>query len=347
MRHSFRVVLFVLLPIAGAFGGEHVTTQTDSIVHHGIRQTFLCDFDSAMLTFQKLRDCNLDDLAGPFYLAATLQSKMMDAETNAWEAEFYEYIDKVIREAEEKIAAGRGDPQIYMYLGSAYNYKGLYEGKQGRLVKGFIHAHKGIRYLEKALKIDSTLIDACVGVGNYKYWSGHFYKYLKWLPWISDERELGILLVQKAITRGTYSRWVGVSSMGWIEFDRKNYKEGIKLFDSGLREFPGSRFFLWGAADCAFGMKDFELAIQLYSQLLSSICRSAGQSGYNEAECRYKMLKAHEALEQFDKAVLEANAILALKPPEAVEIRIKKHRKAAKECIKRCMERIKKKSANE
>jgi tetratricopeptide (TPR) repeat protein len=338
----FPILFFPFILIINAFAQNGPSAGADSLILHGIRQTFLCDFDGALNTFRKLADRDPVSPAGPFYLAATLQSKMMDAETNAWEAEFTKNIDAVIRTTEKMISEGNRDPQIFEYLGSAYNYKGLYEGKQGRLLKGFIHAHRGVGYLEKALALDSTLFDACAGVGNYKYWAGHFYKYLKWLPWIRDERDAGIRLIRKAVERGTYSRWVGVSSLGWIEYDRKNYREGIDLFDGGLREFPGSRFFLWGAADCAFGMKDYELSVRLYSQLFSSIRESAGQSGYNEAECLYKLMRAHEALGQSDAAAARADALLELKPAKEAESRIEKHRKAARKCRERFLEDSKK-----
>ena len=332
-----RIVPGILLCISTSIWAEiHSAAQADSLINAGIRQTLLCDFDGAMASFQKVVETDPGNPAGPFYLAATLQSKMMDEETDVLAAEFYKQIDRVIRMTKEDIKAGGRDPLAYEYLGSAYSYRGLFEAKQGRLVKGVLHAHKGVGYLEEALKLDSTLVDACAGVGNYKYWSGHFYKYLKWLPFIRDEREPGIRLIRKTVERGKRSRWVGVTSLGWIEFDRKNFKAGLELFESGLREFPGSRFFLWGAADCAFGIEHFGLAVRLYSELLSSIRDSGGRNGYNEAECLFKLMKAFNGLGESGKAVLQAEAIVALRPSTmAVESKIKKHRKAARECLEK------------
>jgi hypothetical protein len=129
---------------------------------------------------------------------------------------------------------------------------------------------------------------------------------------------------------------VGITSLGWIEFDRKNFKAGSDLFESGLREFPGSRFFLWGAADCAFGAGDFVPAVRLYSELLSSIRDSGGRNGYNEAECLFKLMKAFDGLGERDMAAVQARAILALRPSTmAVESRTKKHRKAAREFLEK------------
>jgi tetratricopeptide (TPR) repeat protein len=327
--------LLLLLPLT-ASGQESLQIRPDSLIDAGIHRTFLCDFDGAMATFQKLADAFPDNPAGPFYLAATLQSKMMDWETDAWAAEFYRHIDRVIEMTEPGLRAGGGDSSAREFLGSAYSYRGLFEAKQGRLVKGILHAHKGVGYLEQALKIDSSMVDVCAGIGNYKYWAGHFYKYLKWLPFIRDEREEGVRLIRMTIERGGRSRWVGVNSLGWIEYDRKNYQAGLALFERGLAEFPGSRFFLWGAADCAFGMEDHALAVRLYSQLLSSIRGSGGRNGFNEAECLLKLMKSFTAVGETGEAMLRARAILGLKASSmAVESKIRKHRKAAREFLKR------------
>jgi len=307
----------------------------DSLLLKGIRQTLACDFDGATAAFRKYAEEHPDDPAGPFYLAATLQSRMMDAESDDWEREFFAAIDRTIRMGESQIAAGSGNARLYFHLGSAYNYKGLYEAKRGGLTVGVLHAHRGVAYLEKAIDLDSTFYDACLGVGNYKYWSDRVVRYVRWLPWIRDERERGIAMVRKAAEHGVFSRWAGVSSLGWIEFDRKNFSRGLEHFQAGLVEFPGSRFFLWGEADCVFAMNDFVQAVDLYKKLLVSIRSSEGQNGYNEAECRFKIMRACEALGRWPEAAAQAKAVLALKPPPKVARRIERHRKAAAECLER------------
>jgi hypothetical protein len=327
----FRALLLLLVLAASPLAAQ----SPDSLLLRGIRLTLACDFDGAMRIFRAYGQAHPEDPAGPFYAAATLQSAMMDAESDAHEREFFEAVDRAIRMGESRLAGGQADARLYFHLGNAYNYKGLYEAKRGALVNGVLHAHRGVGYLEKALAADSLYEDAYLGVGNYKYWSGRYYRYLKWLPWVRDERELGVRMVRRAADRGTLSRWVGVSSLGWIEYDRKNYAEGLGLFRRGLEEFPGSRFFLWGEADCLFAMDDFAAAAGLYERLLASILASEGQSGYNEAECRYKLMRAYGALGRRDAAEAQARAVLALKPGGSAEKRMERQRKAAREWLGR------------
>ena len=84
----------------------------------------------------------------------------------------------------------------------------------------------------------------------------------------------------------------------------------------------------------------FALAVRLYSELLASIRASGGRSGYNEAECLFKLMKAFDGLGDKGHAVLQAKAILALRPSSmAVESRIKKHRKAGREFLEKHAEK--------
>jgi tetratricopeptide (TPR) repeat protein len=321
--------------LVSAFAAGLRAQSPDSLLLPGIRLTLVCDFDGALAVFRAYEKKHPHDPAGPFYVAATLQSAMMDAESDRHEKEFLKEVNSAIRMGDSLLAAGHGDARLYFHLGNAWSYKGLYEAKAGGLATGVLHAHRGVKYLEQALAADSLYEDARLGVGNYKYWSGRYYKYLRWLPWIRDERELGVRLVRRVIDKGTLSRWVGMSSLGWIEYDRKNYQEGLRLFRQGLAMFPDSRFFLWGEADCLFANGDYGQAAGRYENLLASILGDEGQSGYNEAECRFKLMKAYDALGRQAAAETQARAVLTMKTDASVFKRTERQRKAAAEWLDR------------
>lgn len=321
--------------LAALFASGLHAQSPDSLLLPGIRLTLACDFDAALAVFREYKRTHPHDPAGPFYIAATYQSAMMDAESDRHEKEFFEAVNRCIRMADSLIAAGRQDSRVYFHLGNAWSYKGLYEAKRGGLATGVLHAHRGVGYLEKALEADSLYEDAYLGVGSYKYWSGRYYKFLRWLPWIRDERDLGIRLVRRVIRKGTLSRWVGMSSLGWIEYDRKNYEESLGLFRQGLAEFPESRFFLWGEADCLFADGDYREAAGRYENLLASILGDKHQSGYNEAECRYKLMTAYDKTGRTDAAETQARAVLSLRAEPETMKRMERQRGAASEWLDR------------
>ena len=324
MRYSFRIFLISLALTYTAVSQTPFTSDVDSLILHGIDCTFTCEFDSAMDLFQSVVDQYPEHIVGYFYQAATLQSKMMDYETDLWEEPFYQKIDQAISVGQRQIEEARDDPWTYFYLGNTYSYKGLYQAKTGGLIPGFINARKGLYYLEKSVELDSSLYDAYLVIGNFKYWEGRFYRYLKWLPWVSDERREGLRMIRQSIKQGTFSRWVGLNSLAWIEFDRKRFVIALKLFREGLRRYPGSRFFLWGMAHASFRMKNYIEAILYYQEILDSILSNDLNNGYNEAECHLKIGLCRFYLEEFDQAIENFDAVLNRSMDEKIAERLKK-----------------------
>lgn len=294
-----------------------------------------------MFTFQKIIDQYPDDLVGYFYQAATLQSEMMHYETDIWGKDFEQLIERAISLGKKEIENGNNDPWTYFYLGTCFSYKGLYQAKIGNYISGFVSARRGLGYLKKAVEKDPTLYDAYLGLGTYKYWAGRFYKYLKWLPWIRDEREEGIRMVKYSVEKGTFSYWVGINSLAWIEYDRKNYWRALALFQKGLGRYPDSPFFIWGVADSYYRLGYFVKAIKVYKKLLKVILSAPLNNGYNEVECRLKLGMSYYALGQYKNALSQYNAILKRETEKKIARRLKKHYRLAKEYRKQSLKALK------
>jgi tetratricopeptide (TPR) repeat protein len=329
MQRLIAIFLFCLALNYSVFSQTPFASDVDSLILRGIDYTFECEFDSAMDIFQSVVDQHPDHIVGYFYQAATLQSKMMDCETNLWEEMFYQKIDQAISVGQGQIEEAQDDSWTHFYLGNTYSYKGLYQAKTGGLISGFINARKGLNHLERSVELDSSLYDAYLSIGNFKYWEGRFYRFLKWLPWVSDERREGLRMIQQSISRGTFSRWVGMNSLAWIEFDRKRFEIALCLFREGLEQYPGSRFFLWGMAHTTFRMETYRESILYYQEILDSISSSGLNNGYNEAECRLKIGLCHFHLKEFDEAIINFDGVLNRSVDPKIAERLKKNYREA------------------
>ena len=179
MQRFVYILLFFLIHDT-AISQTPFSSEVDSLILRSIDCTFMSQFDSAMAVLQPVVDRYPDHIAGYFYQAATLQSKMMDYETDLWEKAFYQKIEQAISVGKMQIEEGKHDSWTYFYLGNSHSYKGLYQAKTGGLISGFINARKGLYYLNKAVEMDSSLYDAYLSIGNFKYWEGRFYQY--WWP---------------------------------------------------------------------------------------------------------------------------------------------------------------------
>jgi len=304
------LICFLNLTLVSILTGAPFPADIDSLILHGIDLTYTSRFDSAMRCFQILINRYPDHPAGYFYQAATIQSKIMDFESTRWEDEFYALSDKALAAGQARIDSNDQDPWIYYYTGSVYAYIGLYQAKRGSLISGFKHAKKGIGLLKQTVEMDSTVYDAYMGIGNYGYWSGKFYKYLKWLPWIHDERNKGVDLIERAMQCGKYSYWIGVNNLAWIEYDRDNLTRALELFEEGLDRYPESRFFLWGMADTYFKMKDYGHSIPLYEKIVAQIQNAPYNNGYNDVVCRFKLVRAYYWSDNYEMAMQHCQVIL-------------------------------------
>lgn len=319
------IFLFWLLFHCTAISQTPFSSQVDSLILRSIDYTFMSQFDSAMAVLKPVVDQYPDHIVGYFYEAATLQSKMMDYETDLWEDDFYQKIELAISIGKKQIEEGEHDPWTYFYLGNAYSYKGLYQAKNGGLISGFINARKGLHYLNKAVELDSSLYDAYLSIGNFKYWEGRFYRYLKWLPWVKDERRTGVRMVRQSIREGAFSYWVGMNSLAWIEFDRKRFQVALYLFRQGLERYPGSRFFLWGIAHTYFRLEKYKDAILYYRQLLDLVVSGDPNNGYNEAECHLKLGLCCFELGDYQEAIQHFDAVLNRKVDPKIAARLDAH----------------------
>lgn len=335
-----RFILIIFILHGALFAQSPFSETVDSLILKGIDLTLESRFDSAMAVFLLVYEKTPDHPVGLFYMAATRQSEMMDYETDRYEDEFYQYIDSALVIGKRSLDQGDSSAWTHFYVGSAYSYKGLYQVKAGSYVSGFVSANKGIGHLKKAMKQDSTLYDAYLGVGNYQYWSGRLSKYLRWLPFIRDEREEGIQNVHLAIEKGAFSKWVSINSLAWIEYDREEYAEALHLFRLGLEPYPDSRFFIWGVGSCLFKIKRWRDAIEIYDRLLDSVLKGKIYSGYNEAECRLRLADSYFALGQFPQALQECEKIKSLNVDERTAKRIEDHKKEASKIREKCLEEM-------
>ncbi len=223
-------------------------TPADSIVgqqiRDGMEKTIQNDFSGAKLTFQHLIDQFPDQPYGYFYLGATLQAEMLDLEDYSQIDSFKTLMETTIDLAKEKQTINDTDPWPLFSEGSAYLYHSFMDSKTGKMWGAYRNAVKGANRLVKAIELDSTLYDAYLGVGSYRYWKSAKGKMLTWLPFISDEREKGLKMVRIAVENGRFGKLVARDQLAWILLHRKEYDGAQQLALENHQLYPESRFYV-------------------------------------------------------------------------------------------------------
>ncbi len=333
--HLFKVitpVLYLILPIIFLFaetslGQTWLDTRTDSLIRSGIGLSIQHDYSRAESIFQQLIRDHPDHPLGYFFMAATIQAKMMDYESDQWRQDFHHYIRLAIGAAQRN-AAANPEPELWsmFYHGSALCYLAFYEGRSGNYLNAISHGLAGISILKKIITVEPEFYDAYFGIGSYQYWRSQKTRLINWLPLVSDDRAEGIRRVRQAIEQGKYTQYAAMNELIWILLDAGQAEEAYGWALIGLGKFPQSRFFLWGAAKSALALENYSAAADHFQQLLASIITSPVDNEYNEYICRVKLAHCFEKLGRWAEAQAQIAITESLPLSAELEQKLKKQR---------------------
>ena len=280
----FRFTLLSLCVPCLTFAQPNTSAHFDSLLQGAVIATVEQEYERAFRLVDQAIGLAPQDPLGPLFRAATLQSRMMDYEVYADEKEFFKSLKQCRQLAEKKLQRRPNDAWGHFALGSAYGYEAFYVGKKKRYLEAAHLGWNSIKHLETAIRLDSTMYDAYLGIGTYKYYRSK----LK-LLFFSDEKEEGLAMVRKACARGKYSRYAALNGLTWILLDENKAQEAFALSDSVLRAHPRSRFFMWGVAESASRLDNLKYAREIYQRVLTTLTEEGKLTPYLEAVARTKL----------------------------------------------------------
>jgi tetratricopeptide (TPR) repeat protein len=290
----------LLVKPARAFNPEQEPFK--SIIERGIELTVTNQFDEACQLYEGMIENYPDYPAGYFYYGATLQAQMLDEEDYKDANHFYDLMDRAINLNDSLMNNGSADAWAIFYGGSACLYRGFMKMKEGRWFASYKDASRGVGLLEKAVAIDSTLYDAYLGIGSYRYWKSAKADFLTWLPFIADHRREAISMIRQAIEKGLFVKYVGRDQLVWILMDYGDFETALKLAGENYRDYPRSRFFRWTLASAAFRSGELAQSYGLYQQLLEEVKQLPDNNHFNEVECLVNMARVEKLRHNWNKA---------------------------------------------
>ena len=252
------------------------------------------------------------------------------------------YIDSLLTLAEkktEKLLENDESNIWYNYYNALISgYKAYYQALQNSLLSALSNGVESLQSFKKCLEADPNFYEAYIAAGTYNYWKSAQTKSFSWLPFISDKREKGIKLLEKAVQHSTYNYYLAAYSLIWIYIDFNQSEKAILLSLKMLEKYPESRFFKWGLAR-AYEDTDLTKAIAVYKELLKSVETLKERNGYNDIVLRHKIAMLYNRNNEKNKALKLCNEILdfkinSVKIKNKLENRIERVKKLRKELLK-------------
>lgn len=213
----------------------------------GIDQLYNMNIDSAERTFHHVTVLAPGDPRGYFFLSM-ISFYRYNLEGNEFDLNrFLSLSDTVIGVCEHLIDQDDNNAQAHFFLGGIYGYRGLAHQRNGSMMKAVNDGRKGYASLEDALDKDSTLYDAYMGLGVFRYYLAKAPRSLSWILKVlgfgGDIKE-GIASVRLAATRGTYSRVEATYFLAQFLFNEHQDDEAFHLMDLLTEKYPDNTLFL-------------------------------------------------------------------------------------------------------
>lgn len=324
MRWIILIISVILFSnTCGARTAAFTDSTARSLISEVVGKTFLLQYEQALKTVDELEKVLGEHPVLPALRAGVLYCRMLDHEDLLDMNEFEKQYDLAWKQSEGLKKSGEV-AEADLFCGVLLGFKALNHQRLNEWWPAVRYGIKAVGYLNDCLKLDSSYVDAFLGVGSFKYWRSRATDFINWLPFIPDEKKEGIELVRRAMNEGLLGREISRSTLAWILIDDNQPYEAIILSIEGLKGYPGSRFYLWTLADGYRKSGKWLYAEQVYQQLYDSIHRLKRNNHYNEIGICRNMAYINRRLNKPKIALTWVEGALSYPLDEMVKKRRKK-----------------------
>ncbi|MFC1504686.1 tetratricopeptide repeat protein [Spirochaetota bacterium] len=261
-------------------------------------------FDEASLSFKKIRDSYPERPEGYMLLSLLYSICMNYYKTFHYTNEFYYNVTNAIDYAKEygKKAPKDEKPYYYFYRGGAIGYRGIQKMREGDFFKSFFDGSKGVKIFKKVIKLNPDLTDAYYGLGQYHYYKSYYSRMFKWLPFVSDDKEIAFSYMNKVVQNGYFLKIE--SLLAYITL--KIYEEDVEALKDLIMQyknkFPGNIFLNYKLLDYYLLIEDHKSISTVADETITMLDTNpiSGPAAY--IRIYYQHALALYGLKEYDKA---------------------------------------------
>ena len=314
-------------------------------IDENIELTINGKFNQALSILEQRIGIDTTDYKSYFYLAATLNSKMTHYENLNYEKEFYAAIKKTIgiikkKQSENTELSDSTNAQYSFYLGSAYGYRGFFEGRKGNWYSALSDGLSAIDLLEESVEMDSSLMQAFLGIGTYDYWSSSKLKFALWLPFIPDNRERGIELIKKSLLEDSPAKYIAMHQLVYILIDYGMFENAKFYAEKIIEKYPQSQFMWWAYSHVFYKQRNYDKAIPSYQYLLSLIENSEESNPAHIIKCNLKLAQLYFESEKYSESIFHCENILNNENLDSLSIQLEEEISEAQDYLEISQEKI-------
>lgn len=307
---SFLLVILLFLSFFGKaiFAQEYPDKNVHNLLIQGIDHIIKQEYSEAQIIFAKL-DKNYPDLPlGNIYFSALKIAKSVDYGEPFLEQEIEDHFLKAEQQCKILLKKKNNDLWNNYFYALLKGYTAYFRALKRNYISAFSNGLSALNHYEKCLDIDSSFFESYIALGTYKYWKS---EKTGWIPFVSEEQELGIKYLEKSLNHPSYNYHLGVNSLIWIYLNEDRDNDAIRLSERALKAYPQSRLFKMGLA-AAVQRKNNLKALTLYKEVLNSVKQLNIKTRYNEITLKHKIAMIYNELGDKKQALEYCDDILRI-----------------------------------
>jgi tetratricopeptide (TPR) repeat protein len=303
--------LFFLLSVISQtiFSQTFPDRSVNLILKTGIDLIIKQEYDQAEKVFLQLEKTRKDIPLGKIYLAAVLIAESFDYQAEYDHNKITAYLEVAKKISERLLKNDKNNIWNKYYYALSEGYSAYYDALREKWLSAFSTGVNSVSAFEDCLNTDPDFYESMIALGSYKFWKSKKTEFLNWLPFIDDEKDLGISYLQNAVKHSGYNSHLAVYSLIWIYIEQKQYDKAIMLSEDALKNYPDSRMFKWGLAR-ALEDVNLERSISVYYDILNSYPDSLKTNKINVVTLKHIIAQQLVKLKRNDEALNICTEIL-------------------------------------
>ncbi len=279
-----------------------------------ISMRFVHKYEEADSMIVELREAFPFDPAPLFLRGSNLQDWMLNNEDYRRSYEMNAYLDSAIALSKSDTL----DPWNLWVIGSSYGYKAISLAEQGKYIQAFGTSSEAMEYYERAYDYPAVSADAALGMGGYSYWKSAKLGILTYLPFVDDNKEEGIELLNEARWNSIYSRDAAIHALVYI-YCEENMIDSARVMRNLIEEkYPGSLLPLWYDLAIYEAEGNLESYLDAADQLSLALDTLGEEQVINRVTVHLLAANAAAKLEDWAFVCLHCTAILEERLPSWV-----------------------------
>jgi hypothetical protein len=245
----------------------------------------------------------------------------LDPEDRSLDAAFSAQVNRAISSTEAWAARDADSAEAQFYAGAAYAVRVQWRVLRNQKLAAARDGKRIKQALDRAIALDPALDDAYFGLGLYEYYADaapateKILRFLLLLP--GGDRAEGLARMQRARTEGRLLQGEADYQLQIVDlWYEKRTDLAVSLLTSLRERYPGNPLFASDLADVQDRyLHDISASLGTWRELLAAARdRRVNAPDLAEAEARLGVAHQLEALDETDRAIAEARAVIQARP---------------------------------